>query len=157
MLDIISVGPGEAVLLTDDAKQAIDRADAVWCAARHAVFVPPEKARPLSPLEGAIEQMRLSSDAGQSAAVLVSGDAGLYSLLEMLKRKIGGDFCVCIRASAPCSSLPRGWAFRGRTRKSSPRMAEHFQKARCATPCGRIGRRFAFSTRRTILRGCGRA
>ena len=25
-------------------------------------------------------------------------------------------------------------------------------KARCATPCGRIGRRFAFSTRRTILR-----
>lgn len=32
MLDIISVGPGEAVLLTDDAKQAIDRADAVWCA-----------------------------------------------------------------------------------------------------------------------------
>ena len=75
MLDIISVGPGEAVLLTDDAKQAIDRADAVWCAARHAVLVPPEKARPLSPLEGAIEQMRLSSDAGQSAAVLVSGDA----------------------------------------------------------------------------------
>ena len=92
MLDIISVGPGEAVLLTDDAKQAIDRADAVWCAARHAVLVPPEKARPLSPLEGAIEQMRLSSDAGQSAAVLVSGDAGLYSLLEMLKRKIGGEY-----------------------------------------------------------------
>lgn len=49
MLDIISVGPGEAVLLTDDAKQAIDRADAVWCAARHTVLVPPEKARPLSP------------------------------------------------------------------------------------------------------------
>ena len=92
MLDIISVGPGEAVLLTDDAKQAIDRADAVWCAARHAVLVPPEKARPLSPLEGAIEQMRLSSDAGQRAAVLVSGDAGLYSLLEMLKRKIGGEY-----------------------------------------------------------------
>ena len=92
MLDIISVGPGEAVLLTDDAKQAIDRADAVWCATRHAVLVPPEKARPLSPLEGAIEQMRLSSDAGQSAAVLVSGDAGLYSLLEMLKRKIGGEY-----------------------------------------------------------------
>ena len=92
MLDIISVGPGEAVLLTDDAKQAIDRADAVWCAARHAVLVPPEKARPLSLLEGAIEQMRLSSDAGQSAAVLVSGDAGLYSLLEMLKRKIGGEY-----------------------------------------------------------------
>ena len=92
MLEIISVGPGEAVLLTDDAKQAMDRADAVWCAARHAVLVPPEKARPLSPLEGAIEQMRLSSDAGQSAAVLVSGDAGLYSLLEMLKRKIGGEY-----------------------------------------------------------------
>ena len=154
MLDIISVGPGEAVLLTDDAKQAIDRADAVWCAARHAVLVPPEKARPLSPLEGAIEQMRLSSDAGQSAAVLVSGDAGLYSLLEMLKRKIGGEY---LRVHPGVSALQRGWAFRGRTRKSSPRMAEHFRKARCATPCGRIGRRFAFSTRRTILRGCGRA
>ena len=71
--------------------------------------------------------------------------------------KSAANICVCIRASAPCSSLPRGWAFRGRTRKSSPRMAEHFRKARCATPCGRIGRRFAFSTRRTILRGCGRA
>ena len=31
-----------SVLLTDDAKQALDRADAVWCAARHAVLVPPE-------------------------------------------------------------------------------------------------------------------
>ena len=92
MLDIISVGPGEAVLLTDDAKQAIDRADAVWCAARHAVLVPPEKARPLSPLEDAIEHMRGFSEAEQNAAVLVSGDAGLYSLLEMLKRKIGGEY-----------------------------------------------------------------
>ena len=152
MLEIISVGPGEAVLLTDDAKQAIDRADAVWCTARHAVLVPPEKARPLSPLEGAIEQMRLSSDAGQSAAVLVSGDAGLYSLLEMLKRKIGGEY---LRVHPGVSALQ---LFAARlTRKSSPRMAEHFRKARCATPCGRIGRRFAFSTRRTILRGCGRA
>ena len=91
MLDIISVGPGEAVLLTDDAKQAIDRADAVWCAARHAVLVPPEKVRPLSPLEDAIEQMRGFSETGQNGAVLVSGDAGLYSLLEMLKRKVGGE------------------------------------------------------------------
>ena len=106
MLDIISVGPGEAVLLTDDAKQAIDRADAVWCAARHAVLVPPEKARPLSPLEGAIEQMRLSSDAGQSAAVLVSGDAGLYSLLEMLKRKIGGEY-LRQRLAALCRAAGR--------------------------------------------------
>ena len=39
MLDIISVGPGEAVLLTDDAKQAMDRAAAVWCAARHAALI----------------------------------------------------------------------------------------------------------------------
>ena len=30
MLEIISVGPGDAALLTDDAKQAIARADAVW-------------------------------------------------------------------------------------------------------------------------------
>ena len=75
MLDIISVGPGEAVLLTDDAKQAIDRADAVWCAARHAVLVPPEKARPLSPLEGAIEQMRLSSDPGQRCLLYTSDAA----------------------------------------------------------------------------------
>ena len=92
MLEIISVGPGDAALLTDDAKQAIARADAVWCAARHAVLMPPEKVRPLSPLEDAIEQMRVSSNAGQNAAVLVSGDAGLYSLLEMLKRKIGGEY-----------------------------------------------------------------
>ena len=91
MLEIISVGPGEAALLTADAKQAIACADAVWCAARHAVLVPPEKVRPLSPLEDAIEQMRGFSEAGQNAAVLVSGDAGLYSLLEMLKRKAGGD------------------------------------------------------------------
>ena len=91
MIEIISVGPGEAALLTADAKQAIACADAVWCAARHAVLVPPEKVRPLSPLEDAIEQMRGFSETGQNAAVLVSGDAGLYSLLEMLKRKAGGE------------------------------------------------------------------
>ena len=91
MIEIISVGPGEAALLTADAKQAIACADAVWCAARHAVLVPPEKVRPLSPLEDAIEQMRGFSETGQNGAVLVSGDAGLYSLLEMLKRKAGGE------------------------------------------------------------------
>lgn len=102
MLDIISVGPGDAALLTDDAKQAIARADAVWCAARHAVLVPPEKVRPLSPLEDAIEQMRGFSETGQNAAVLVSGDAGLYSLLEMLRRKIGGE---CLRVHPGVSAL----------------------------------------------------
>ena len=97
MLDIISVGPGEAVLLTDDAKQAIDRADAVWCAARHAVLVPPEKTRPLSPLEGAIEQMRLSSDAGQRAAVLVSGG----TLLLPKYAHTGVTFAAAVRPFAP--------------------------------------------------------
>ena len=118
MLDIISVGPGEAVLLTDDAKQAIDRADAVWCAARHAVLVPPEKARPLSPLEGAIEQMRLSSDAGQSAAVLVSGDAGLYGQAVRPRQRrsaSAGDDCPCAlpaaaRAGARRADLLSGYS-----------------------------------------------
>ena len=114
-------------------------------AARHAVLVPPEKARPLSPLEGAIEQMRLSSDARQSAAVLVSGDAGLYSLLEMLKRKIGGEY---LRVHPGVSALQLfaarlGVSVAGR---ENPLRAwpSTFRKARCATPCGRIGRRFAF-------------
>ena len=98
MLDIISVGPGEAVLLTDDAKQAIARADAVWCAARHAVLVPPEKIRPLSPLEEAIEQMRASSNAGQNAAVLVSGDAGLTFRAGKLRRT--GKHVVCAGRNA---------------------------------------------------------
>ena len=154
MLDIISVGPGEAVLLTDDAKQAIDRADAVWCAARHAVLVPPEKARPLSPLEGAIEQMRLSSDAGQRAAVLVSGDAGLYSLLEMLKRKIGGEY---LRVHPGVSALQLFAARLGVSWQDAKILSAHGRALSESAPCGRIGRRFAFSTRRTILRGCGRA
>lgn len=157
MLDIISVGPGEAVLLTDDAKRRL--IVRMRSGARHAMpcSCRPKRQGPLSPLEGAIEQMRLSSDAGQSAAVLVSGDAGLYSLLEKLKRKIGGEYLRVHprqRLAALCRAAGR---FVAGQRKSSPRMAEHFRKARCATPCGHIGRRFAFSTRRTILRGCGRA
>ena len=51
MLDIISVGPGEAVLLTDDAKQAMDRADAAlpFRAARARHGVPRTRPHPHDP------------------------------------------------------------------------------------------------------------
>ncbi|MFR5786902.1 MAG: hypothetical protein ACLUHE_07190 [Christensenellales bacterium] len=80
------------------------------------------------------------------------------SLLEMLKRKIGGEY---LRVHPGVSALQLFAARLGVSWQDAKILSAHgralSESALCATPCGRIGRRFAFSTRCTILRGCGRA
>ena len=86
-IDVISAGPGGAELLTAQAKAAIENAEAVFCAPRNADLVSPDKRRPLTPFEDAMAAMeRLNHP-----AVLVSGDAGLYSMLGLLTRRFGRE------------------------------------------------------------------
>ena len=97
-IDIISAGPGAAELLTVEAQRALRAAEVVFCADRHTALVSPEKRRPLSPIADALEEMA----ALPRCAVLVSGDAGLYSLLGPLSRRFDQD---CLRVYPGVSSL----------------------------------------------------
>lgn len=108
-IDVISVGPGDEKQLTLAAQEAIARAAAVYCAARHAPLVPPEKQRPLTPFSDAIAALEKE----ENAAVLVSGDAGLYSMLELLARRFGRERLRVIPGvsslQALCARLAVSW------------------------------------------------
>lgn len=108
-IDVISVGPGDEKQLTLAAQEAIARAAAVYCAARHAPLVPPEKQRPLTPFSDAIAALEKEGN----AAVLVSGDAGLYSMLELLARRFGRERLRVIPGvsslQALCARLAVSW------------------------------------------------
>ena len=97
-IDVISVGPGDEKQLTLAAREAIAQAEAVFCAPRHAGLVPPEKRRSLTPFAAALDAMEKE----KNAAVLVSGDAGLYSMLGLLSRRFGRQR---LRVVAGVSSL----------------------------------------------------
>ena len=97
-IDVISAGPGGAELLTAQAKAAIENAEAVFCAQRNADLVSPDKRRPLTPFEDAMAAM----EGLTHPAVLVSGDAGLYSMLGLLTRHFGRE---CLRVIPGVSSL----------------------------------------------------
>lgn len=97
-IDVISAGPGGAELLTAQAKAAIENAEAVFCAQRNADLVSPDKRRPLTPFEDAMAAM----EGLNHPAVLVSGDAGLYSMLGLLTRHFGWE---CLRVIPGVSSL----------------------------------------------------
>ena len=86
-IDVISAGPGAADLLTKKALQAIEAAEAVFCAQRNDALVPAGKRRPLTPFEDALQAMAQM----EHPAVLVSGDAGLYSMLGLLTRRFGRE------------------------------------------------------------------
>ena len=89
-MDVISAGPGGEGLLTEEARRAIQCADAVFCADRHAGLVPDTgKRRPLTPFSAALDEMDALLRENRRPAVLVSGDAGLYSLLPVLKKRFG--------------------------------------------------------------------
>ena len=89
-MDVISAGPGGEGLLTEEARRAIQCADAVFCADRHAGLVPDAgKRRPLTPFSAALDEMDALLRENRRPAVLVSGDAGLYSLLPVLKKRFG--------------------------------------------------------------------
>ncbi len=91
-IDVISAGPGDESLLTEEAKRAIQNAEAVFCAERHAGLVPDTgKRRSLMPFSAALDEMEALFLEKRRAAVLVSGDAGLYSLLPVLKKRFGPE------------------------------------------------------------------
>ena len=91
-IDVISAGPGDRRMLTAEALQAIGEADAVFCAERNDGLVPDAgKRRSLTPLSAALDDLEALLQNGCHTAVLVSGDAGLYSLLPVLKKRFGGD------------------------------------------------------------------
>lgn len=91
-IDVISAGPGDESLLTEEAKRAIQNAEAVFCAQRHAGLVPETgKRRSLTPFSAALDEMEALFLEKRRAAVLVSGDAGLYSLLPVLKKRFGPE------------------------------------------------------------------
>ena len=108
-IDVISAGPGAAELLTLQAQAAINSAEAVFCAPRHADLAPPEKRRPLIPFQAALEEMA----ALPRCAVLVSGDAGLYSMLGLLSRRFGQDrlrvYPGVSSVQALCARLAIAW------------------------------------------------
>ena len=86
-IDVISAGPGAAELLTAQAAHAIENAEAVFCAERNNDLAPAAKRRPLTPFEDAMTAM----EGLTHPAVLVSGDAGLYSMLGLLTRRFGRE------------------------------------------------------------------
>lgn len=91
-IEVISVGPGDVALLTLAARQAIDRAQVVCCAERHRVLLPPGvNVIPMLPLEEALDALAAMREAGLRTAVLVSGDAGVYSLLNLLAQRFDRD------------------------------------------------------------------
>lgn len=90
-ITVISVGPGRETLLTLEARRAIDQADAVFCASRHAVLAPAEKVAPLFPFAQAYESIRSARADGLAVAVLVSGDAGIFSLTPRLVEQFGPE------------------------------------------------------------------
>ena len=91
-IDVISAGPGDRRMMTAEALKAIGEADAVFCAERSDGLVPDAgKRRSLTPLSATLDDLETLLQSGCHTAVLVSGDAGLYSLLPVLKKRFGGD------------------------------------------------------------------
>ena len=113
MIYIVSMGPGSDELIAPLALKRINEASEVYCAERYARFVPEEKMRPITPISRALEGISRAKANGTDAAVLVSGDAGLYSMLETIKRVIGADGISVVPGisslSAFCAELNISW------------------------------------------------
>ena len=85
-LIVVGAGPGDPSLLTPAARLAMDRANTVVTAPRHARLVPPEKLLLLGKLEITLDDIERCLETGD-VVVLVSGDPGLFSLLPRLKKR----------------------------------------------------------------------
>lgn len=110
---VIGAGPGPAEGLTLEALRALGEADAVYAAQRYAGLVPIEKRRALLPLEPAVRSMEQDRREGRRTAVLVSGDAGFYSLLGRLREELGPEALRVIpgvgSVQTLCARLCIGW------------------------------------------------
>ncbi|MBQ9010724.1 MAG: precorrin-6y C5,15-methyltransferase (decarboxylating) subunit CbiE [Clostridia bacterium] len=88
LINVISVGPGPDLFLTGQARQAIAECDLIYCADRlRPLTDDPAKCRNLYPFESAFTEIESNSD--RRIGILLSGDAGLYSLLPVLERRFG--------------------------------------------------------------------
>ena len=112
--DVISAGPGDEQLLTMQARWALEEAQIVFCAERYrGLIASPARIRPLYPFSAAMEELESARESGLRTAVLVSGDAGLYSLLPVLRERFGPEALrVCPGVSslqAFCAKLCIPW------------------------------------------------
>ena len=102
-IDVVSAGPGNEDLLTAQARRTLDEADAVFCADRTQTLVGnPAVCRHLTPFSKALEDMETLRAEGLQVAVLLSGDAGLYSMLPLLSERFGRE---ALRVHPGVSSL----------------------------------------------------
>lgn len=102
-IDVVSAGPGNEDLLTAQARRTLDEADAVFCADRTQTLVgDPAVCRHLTPFSKALEDMETLRAEGLRVAVLLSGDAGLYSMLPLLSERFGRE---ALRVRPGVSSL----------------------------------------------------
>ena len=112
-INVLSMGPGAEDLTVPRVKSALCDAEVVYCADRYLTLVPPEKARPLTPLNIALDDLARNRAAGKRTAVLASGDAGFYSVLEMLNKRFGRDALTVVpgmsSVSAFCARLGMSW------------------------------------------------
>ncbi len=112
-LNVIGIGPGRETMLTLEARQAMEAADVLWCADRTGDLVPEEKRRSLTPFQAAMEQMESAFAQDKEAAVLLSGDTGLYSMLPMLKKRFGEEklnvLCGISSVQLLCARLKIAW------------------------------------------------
>ena len=102
-IDVVSAGPGSEDLLTAQARRTLDEADTVFCAERTQNLVRnPAVCRHLTPFSKALEDMQALRAEGLRVAVLLSGDAGLYSMLPLLSERFGRE---ALRVHPGVSSL----------------------------------------------------
>ena len=90
-LYVIGVGPGAPDQLTQAARSAIAAAGLVVAAARHrALAADHPRVIELKKFEDAFAAVDLALESG-SAAVLVSGDTGVFSLLPLIRKRFPND------------------------------------------------------------------
>ncbi len=111
-ITVIGVGPGRQSCMTIEAAQAIEGAETVFAAARHA-HLAGEKHASLEPLNAAMEDIHKRRMNGERVSVLLSGDASLYSMLPMLVRRFGADNLRVLPGvgalQALCAALCEPW------------------------------------------------
>ncbi len=112
-LTVIGAGPRDKKMMTLEAVSAVEAADAVWCAARNEDMVPGAKRRPLTPFGNAMDEMEKALSQGLKAAVLLSGDTGLFSLLPIIEKRFGEKnirvLCGVSSVQALCARLAISW------------------------------------------------
>lgn len=104
-LFVVGVGPGDADQLTSAARETIQRAGCVVAAPRHRALAGGHpNVVPLGKFEETFAAVDAALDRN-SVAVLVSGDAGVFSLLPLLKKRFPGDDLEVIPGVSSLQSL----------------------------------------------------